>query len=198
MDRALAVKPIFVGALFFAVLPDARAGELPFAWSIPPGWRTETIAFPLPFAPELPHRGLVELRFSPGMFKADSEELWTYSFVWWLEKPAKLDAPALTQQLQQYFAGLTTLVERDRAKHATPVTAKIEAAAEGNFAGTVSLHDAFATHRQVDVNVRIRVFECPAEKRTVAQFQLSPQPSSHAVWKALDQLAGTFQCSRKR
>src|SRR5688500_6206534 len=74
-------------ALFFSLLPDARAEWLPFAWSVSPGWRTETIPFPLPFAPELPHRGLVELRFSPGMFKADSEELWTYSFVWWLEGP---------------------------------------------------------------------------------------------------------------
>jgi hypothetical protein len=194
------MRSILFATFFFALLPNAHADEVPFAWSVPPGWRTETITFPLPFAPELPHRGLVELRFSPGMFKADSEELWTYSFVWWLEGETKLEAPLLTKQLEQYFAGLTKLVEEDRARHPTPVTAKLEAVAKTSdrFEGTVSLHDAFATHRQVQVNVRVRVFDCPLEKRTVAQFQLSPQPSSHAVWKALDRLASTFQCSRKR
>ena len=63
------------------------------------------------------------------------------------------------------------------------------------FEGTVTLHDAFATHRPVAVRVRAHVFPCAAGKRTVALFRLSPQPAEHAVWSALDRLASTFRCT---
>ncbi len=33
----------------------------------PEGWQTETIPFPLEFAPEIKYEGLEELRFAPGM-----------------------------------------------------------------------------------------------------------------------------------
>ena len=37
---------------------DAPAPELPFHLPTPEGWRTETIPFPLGFAPELEYEGL--------------------------------------------------------------------------------------------------------------------------------------------
>src|SRR5688500_2734436 len=55
------------------------AADVPFAWPVPAGWRTETIPFPLGFAPTLPYTGIEELRFAPGMFKAGSDDFWTYA-----------------------------------------------------------------------------------------------------------------------
>jgi hypothetical protein len=39
-----------------------------FAWPAPPGWKSETIPFPLDFAPDIPHRGVEEVRFEPRFF----------------------------------------------------------------------------------------------------------------------------------
>jgi hypothetical protein len=44
--------------------PQPKPELLP---SAPKGWRFERIDFPLPFAPDLPHRGFEELRFAPGI-----------------------------------------------------------------------------------------------------------------------------------
>jgi hypothetical protein len=77
--------------LFFALAlaPEALAQkapskpDVPFVLPTPEGWRTETLHFPLEFAPQLPYQGLEELRFSPGMFKPGREDFWTYAFVFW-------------------------------------------------------------------------------------------------------------------
>lgn len=53
---------------------EAQAVAADFTLPIPEGWRTETIPFPLEFAPELSYEGYEELRFSPGMFKAGDED----------------------------------------------------------------------------------------------------------------------------
>ena len=60
--------------------------DVPFYLPTPDGWRTETIPFPLDFAPELEYEGLEELRFSPGMFAEMKTDFWSYAFVWWVPK----------------------------------------------------------------------------------------------------------------
>jgi hypothetical protein len=42
------------------------------AWETPAGWRTETIPFPLEFAPSIAHAGVEELRFPPGFLDPES------------------------------------------------------------------------------------------------------------------------------
>ena len=56
----------------------------PFTFPTPPRWRTETIPFPLEFAPELAYVGLEELRFAPGMFKAGAEDFWKSKSGWFI------------------------------------------------------------------------------------------------------------------
>jgi len=68
---------------------------LPFYMPVPDGWRAETIPFPLDFAPELNYEGLEELRFAPGMFDADSEDFWTYAFIWWIPEETSIDPDSL-------------------------------------------------------------------------------------------------------
>src|SRR6187402_1986296 len=67
------------------LLPACAPGKPAFAWPTPAGWRSETIPFPLDFAPSLPYRGTEELRFAPGFFEPTSETYFTYSFVWLVE-----------------------------------------------------------------------------------------------------------------
>lgn len=178
--------------------------EVPFVLPTPEGWRTETLTFPLEFAPELPYRGLEELRFSPGMFKAGSEDFWSYAFVFWLEGDVPFTAERLNSTLKTYLEGLSRAVEEKNEKFdpkAATVTASLlemKAAKDGpqRFEGKVNAYDPFTTHKPMTLNLRVNVFRCPAQGRTVAFFQASPQPVSHKVWGTLDRIREGFRCSK--
>ena len=99
-----------------AAAPAAASFDLRRDWPAPAGWKSETLPFPLDFAPDLPHRGVEELRFAPGMFDATAPGYWSYAFVWWLEDREPQDAAAFSRELTDYFRGLLVLVARQRAK----------------------------------------------------------------------------------
>ncbi|MCE9595200.1 MAG: hypothetical protein K8S98_13520 [Planctomycetes bacterium] len=182
--------------------PSEPASDgLSFAWPVPTGWRTETIPFPLDFAPSLPHRGIEELRFAPGMFKDGSDDFWTYAFVWWIEGEVAFDAQTLNAELATYYEGLSLAVEAPgfdptrAAVVAKLAPAKADDAKVARWAGTLSTHDPFATHARVELNVRADFFRCAARDRTVGLFLVSPQPTDHAVWKQLAAVEDAFRCS---
>ena len=66
------------------VKPQEAAPEaaFPYVFSAPGDWRTEIVTFRLSFAPELDYEGHGDVRFAPGMFDPETDEFWTYSFVW--------------------------------------------------------------------------------------------------------------------
>jgi hypothetical protein len=180
--------------------PLARA--TPFAWPVPAGWRSESIPFPLGFAPTLPYAGVEELRFAPGMFTAGSDEFWTYAFVWWLQGDVAIDAAKLNADLAAYFSGLSVAVEQRENfdPHEAAAVAKLSPADSteagvARWVGAVSAYDAFVTHARVELNLEVRVFRCAAQDRTVALFTVSPQPGGHVVWTKLAALRDTFRCS---
>jgi len=79
--KSLLILPIISGLSLNSDIAASKEFELPLY----DGWGKETIPFPLKFAPEIKLEGVEELRFSPGMFSEDSEEYWSYFFVWWLD-----------------------------------------------------------------------------------------------------------------
>lgn len=172
-----------------------------FNWPLPTGWRAETIPFPLGFAPTIPHRGVEELRFAPGMFEAGSEDFWTYAFVWWLEGDVALDADTLNEELALYFEGLSAAVEgpdfdAERAKVVAQLApAPADDATRTRWRGTVSSYDAFATQARIELQVEVERYRCEAQDRTVAMFSISPQPRGHAVWSELASIVDSFRCS---
>jgi hypothetical protein len=179
--------------------------EVPFVMPKPEGWRTETIPFPLEFAPQLPYKGLEELRFAPGMFKPGTEDFWTYAFVWWLEGEVPLTTDTLNGDLKTYLEGLSRAVEEKNAKfdpRRATVTARLmeaKAPQEGqqHFEGKVDAYDPFKTHKPLTLHFRVSVFRCPAQGTTVAFFQASPQPMKHKVWQALARVREGFRCSKE-
>ncbi len=188
--------------LFLAFPASGEDTDVPFSLPMPEGWRGETIDFPLGFAPELKYEGFEELRFSPGMFKPESEEFWTYAFVWWVPISTALDAAALGSDLEAYFRGLSKSVNESQdfepekmEFHAELVAVKTEGEGE-LFVGKVVTFDAFATRESVTLNVRIESWRCEAAKRLVVFFELSPQPEGHAVWQTLEGIREGFTCER--
>jgi hypothetical protein len=197
---ALVCACVIVGAAAFG--QEAEAPAIPFHMPVLDGWRTETIPFPLGFAPALEYEGLEELRFSPGMFDPESDAVWTYAFVWWVPRDTAIDAGRLSRDLDAYFRGLADAVAEPKKVQPDPATFKgglraVEAA-DGNprFEGRVGTFDAFATLSGVELNVRAEVLPCAEVGQLAVLFLLSPQPTSHEVWAQLGAIRDGFRCAK--
>src|SRR5579862_5939722 len=93
----------------------AAAAE-PKGWPVPDGWRSESFTFPIDFAPSIPHRGHEDLRFPPGFLDAKSPEFFSYVFVWWLDDDRPIDSGTLSSDLDDYFDGLASAVDKETHK----------------------------------------------------------------------------------
>lgn len=196
---SLAVGVLALGACGSASTPPAPApeqGDAPFDWPIHDGWKGETIPFPLGFAPDLPYRGVEELRFAPGFFDADSSHVWSYVFVWVIEPPLP-DATAIERDLAVYFEGLARAVSE--GKHdlsGVAFTAAIDGDEATGFTGTAAAFDAFKTGRPLTLHLRAAAAPCPTSGQRALVVRLSPRPPAEddAVWKDLDAVAAEFRC----
>jgi hypothetical protein len=159
------------------------------AWTVPDGWRTETIPFPLDFAPSLKHRGFEELRFSPGMFKPEAPDFWSYAFVWWLSDEAPPSREVLERELEVYFRGLSNAVGKD--KYAFDQS-RFKATLRADGTGQIETYDAFKTAKPITLRVRIRSQRCGAN--TALLVALSPADPAAAIWRQLDGLLAGFGC----
>ena len=178
--------------------PTSTPPPPPIAWPLPPGWKHETIPFPLDFAPNIHHRGVEEVHFTPGMFKGESEQKWSYAFVWFLDGPDRLDAAGLSRDLADYFEGLALSAKEDAfdaSKFRAKATLTDEGAAEAghrHVQGTADIYDTFISHARVMLNVDADLFTCG--EHPVALFTLSPQPRSADVWRELAANRAAFRC----
>ncbi len=190
------VLPLLLGVALGAA-PLAAEEPLPFSMPAPDGWGTETIPFPLEFAPELPYEGLEELRFAPGMFDASAADFWTYSFVWWVAEDDPVDTSSLDRHLEAYYRGLAVAAAPMRGVElpTNPVySTELVSTGDHSFSGEVETPDAFVTGGQIRLHVRGAVVDCPAQKVKAAIFGLSPQEPTHAVWERLDAIRTGFRC----
>ena len=110
------MKPIFAFLIFGAFLSfSARAQkEKPQLLKEPAGWAFERFALPPEFAPGIPYHGVEELRFSPGMFKKDSADYFTYAFVAQLDSTIYVSKEDIRNYLLLYFKGLCRSTASER------------------------------------------------------------------------------------
>jgi hypothetical protein len=177
--------------------------EVPFYLPTPEGWRTETLAFPLDFAPQLEYEGLEELRFAPGMLQEGSADFWSYAFLWWVPEGTRFETERLQTDLEHYFRGLTTAVaetrEFDPGAPVFDVQLESTESATPNhpqWKGTAATYDVFVTRKPIRLNVRIDIVPCSSQGHVAAFFQLSPQPPDYSIWEILDNLRHEFRCER--
>jgi hypothetical protein len=174
--------------------PSAAAAN--DAWVAPEKWKSETIPFPLDFAPDLPRRGVEELRFAPGFMKPESPEFWSYVFVWRLEDDGPLDAATLAAQLGAYFRGLVTAVNAETHKVAAVDATRFVARLtdeSGAVVGAVDSYDPFATGEAITLQATIRVRECAGGRRA-AVFVVSRAARGAEVWTELEAVGAAFRC----
>jgi len=182
---------------------DQESPTVPFFLPTPDGWRTETIPFPLEFAPELDYSGVEELRFAPGMFDAEAEDFWTYAFVWWIDDESTIEPERVSRELEFYFSGLAEAVAESREFETGDAGSEVEMARVDrekslavDYVGTATVFDSFATKQSVHLNLRMVTLPCPTQPQQAVVFELSPQPFSHEIWSTLEEIRAGFRCER--
>src|SRR5262245_62014555 len=102
-------RTTFGVVLLFSMLQtpiQAQPGNQPYHRPAPDGWGKETIKLPPAFAPDMKWKGSEELRFAPGMFKADSDTFFSYALLFWLPDDQKIDSETMQRELLEYYRGL--------------------------------------------------------------------------------------------
>ena len=187
------VFAVVLVAIVPALAAPQEAPVIPFYMPLPEEWRSETIPFPLDFAPELDYEGLEELRFAPGMFDAEAQDFWTYAFVWWVPIDMEFTAESLGSDLLTYFRGLTKAVASARQidpgepTYAADIQRVIVSEVENpRFEGKVLTFDPFVTSKPVELNVRIELIRCESQGHVAVFFELSPQSRLSRVTPNVD------------
>lgn len=179
--------------------PQAAPPQGP-QWPRPPGWKTETIPFPLDFAPAIRHTGVEELRFAPGFFMPTAPGYFSYAFVWWIKDAQPLPATTLAAELSQYYAGLCTAVGKkkfalDPARYRVRLDPE-ESTLPGwqALAGQADLYDAFTTGQPLSLRLRAYQRDCPRSGYRAVLVLASPQPESAPIWAELRARAESLPC----
>ena len=173
-------------AFVFVVACAAPAAQ---TWPVPAGWKHEVIPFPLDFAPDLPHRGLEELRFPPGFLTAGAANHWSYAFAWRLDDAAQLEPNALASELVVYFRGLLAAVDGD--KHRLD-PAQIRVTAPPQLELSAHLIDTFGDASPVDLVGTARRVACGGG----ALWTFVLAPASSPIRRQLDELAARAACGQ--
>lgn len=188
--------PLFILAFFFQTI-NAQDGDLLLDIAQP--WRSERLSFPIPFAPSLDYKGIEEVRFANGWAKQDSEEFWTYAFLWYLDEDPALTQTQLAKDIQAYFdgimnligtgSGLTDIPESKVTLHDKPgvvISHSNDNHPGIKYQGEVEIFDAFFTKTKQVLNFTALSDYCPVSKKYTVLFTFSPQDRNHEIWKTLN------------
>lgn len=76
-------------------LPLSAQDEPKDTLPTPKGLTNEWIPLPPGFAPKFGYKGVEDIRFAPGMFKADSDSFFSYLLAFQVEPTSKVDTDSL-------------------------------------------------------------------------------------------------------
>jgi hypothetical protein len=178
---------------------NGHTWKAPYELPIPKGWTIERFLIPINFAPQIPYKGVEDIRFTPGWSKVTSKEYWSYAFLWYLDGEVKMNATTLTNNLKTYYTGLVKINGSNIMK-IIPVVASFKETkkVEGDlqtYTGTIRMTD-YMTQMPITLNCKAHLKACPGENKTFIFYELSPQALSHKVWQSLDKLWLDFKCKK--
>jgi len=165
----------------------------------PEGWRTELISFPISFAPEIAYTGIEDIRFAPGWADKESEDFWSYAFVWYINEEPQLSPQYLSSALETYFVGIMSMIAGVERTSSDPFVQSIAAVIEvpnatASYQGRVNIYDAFFLKGRTSLNVDIQYVYCKSKEKHIVLFHFSPQPRSHPVWDTLKKVDVVIDC----
>jgi hypothetical protein len=195
-----------LGALLLTPWPAGQPEkEPPYQVPAPTGWGKETIPLPPAFAPDMKWKGTEELRFAPGMFKADAADFFSYALLFWLPDDTAIDAKAMEREVLAYYRGLAAAVLQGKKQDVDTkaFTLTLTAAKEppdkrpggepvAGYIGELKWTEPFSTGKPQTLRLEIHAWTSAKHKHHCVFLCVSPQPETAAVWKALREIrAGT-------
>ncbi|MES2849634.1 MAG: hypothetical protein V4685_11300 [Bacteroidota bacterium] len=165
----------------------------------PAGWEFERFDLPPVFAPSFPYKGVEELRFSPGMFKKDSADYFTYVFVAQLDNTTAFTQEDVKNYILNYYKALCSVTARDRklSIDTSLITTTIEKKdrSAGNaviYNATAGIFGVFDDGAPVKLNMEIKVVSNVNAIKTYLVFIASPKNKNDQVWKKLYEIQEAF------
>jgi PDZ domain len=181
----------------------------PFAYTVPRTWRLENYSFPLPWAPQLPYRGVEDVLFVPDFDDRAAAGYHGLVWVFWLDGRPAIDAGTLRSLLLGYFRGLSQ--ERGGNANFTPDLEKVAATVSpigappsGAAATARPTADAYRAqvvtyNRQgelITLQAEIDAPRCPDSDHTALLIRLATRPHEDPIWKDLRAVTASFRCHR--
>ena len=202
MSRKAPLSTALAVLVLFGAGARAEGEKPPFTWPVPEGWKSETIPFPLDFAPGLHHTGVEELRFSPGFANPEASDNWTYAFAWILEESATFTEATLAEELTAYFKGLSMAVGSKKfdfdPKHFAAHFRARPAASDSKareYIGTVESYDCFRTGKPMTLHLLVRTIPSQGGIRQAVLVAASRLEDDDRIWPGLRHLLDAFRWS---
>lgn len=182
---------------------DGHKWEAPYSLPIPKDWTIERFLIPISFAPQISYNGVEDIRFTPGWGNVESDQYWTYAFLWYLDGSPKTDAKIIAGNLKAYYTGL---IEINRENYKVPVekiipvlTSFKETQTDNGdlktYAGTIKMLD-YMQQKPITLHCIAHLKSCLEENKTILFYELSPKPLTHNNWLSLNQLWLDFKCKK--
>ncbi len=163
----------------------------------PENWRSETIDFPLDFAPSLDYSGTEYIRFAPGWGKENTADYFSYTFLWVIDRDPKLSSTKLESEMETYFDGLITMISKEdlSANHDVSTSkAFFEKVNDSVYGGKILTYDPFTAKKDITLNVIVTYTFCESENKHLVLFILSPQTLEHPIWKKMKKIGIDLDC----
>jgi len=192
MKKTIVIAAIIMSEALFAQNQTAQLLKQP------PNWQFERFALPPEFAPNIPYKGVEELRFSPGMFVKDSAGYFTYAFVAELDNINSISQDNIKDYLFEYFKGLCSSTAKQRklsidtSKIAVSIDKNASAGKDAHYNATFDIFGVFADGAPVRLDMEIKVMNDKAASKIYLVFNGSPLNKSDEVWATLRSIQNNF------
>ena len=189
-------KAIFILVILFAFSKCFAQGT-GYSLPLPEKWKSETIPFPIDFAPSIPYQGIEEIRFTPGWGDANSNDYWGYTFLWFVDGTPQINTGLLNAYLTTYFDGLYHSNNKSSPDSTgfTKTTIEKIATATGDqetYSGKISTLN-FLTKKPIIFFTTVHIQNYSVAKSSALFFEISPKPYENPVWQELDNIVQGFQ-----
>lgn len=166
--------------------------------SSPDNWQKEIIPFPISFAPEIDFKGFEDLRFSPGWSNPVSDEFWSYTFVWYIEKDSAMTESRLTGYFNNYYDGLMGVARTNTEDSTNSIQLEktfclFIKTAEG-FKGKMRIYDAFFTKDYLILNIIVKELFCSETNKQIIRCDISPKEFDHKIWEIFGNVRLNVKC----
>ena len=192
MKKTIVIAAIIMSEALFAQNQTAQLLKQPA------NWQFERFALPPEFAPNIPYKGVEELRFSPGMFVKDSAGYFTYAFVAELDNINSISQDNIKDYLFEYFKGLCSSTAKQRklsidtSKIAVSIDKNASAGKDAHYNATLDIFGVFADGAPVRLDMEIKVMNDKAASKIYLVFIGSPLNKSDEVWATLRSIQNNF------